>query len=790
MPEINPDLLTRPWTAVWCRHPDGPRHQSAVFLFRKCLTLETPPGRFVVHVTADQRHRLLVNGVPVGWGPARGDTTHWRYETFDLAPYLRPGENVLAAVVHWFGQESAPVAQVTVEAGFLMQGDTDAESAVNTPEGWKVWHDAAYSFTMDDANALWTYCVVGPSEKFDGRAHPWGWLQSGFDDADWKDALRFARAAPYGLENAETHWWLVPRSIPAMEETPQRFARAVRTQGIELPEGWPAESRPLTIPANSRVSIVLDNGHETCAFPEILASGGRGATIRLAYTEALVDGSLKPNDPKRKGNRDEVGDRVVRGYADTWILDGGSDRLLRPLWWKTYRYAELTVETADEPVLLSDLRGVYTGYPFELRATFDAPEMGDAAKLWEIGWRTARLCAHETYMDCPYYEQLQYIGDTRIQCLVSLYASGDHRLFQNALSQMDDSRHPNGLTMSRYPSRIPQIIPPFSLWYVCMAHDYFRHVNLADDFLRGLLPGIRGVLEWFGARQRPDGLLGPLAFWNFVDWASEWPMGVPPGAREGGSSVVSLQYALALDAANELELELDNAEPDAKEMRRLIYRTDALLERADDIRKAVRSECFDPKTLRVADTPDKISYSQHAAILAVLADAVPEKQQRAVMERVLEDTELTQATFYFRFYLNRALVKAGLGDRYLDTLGPWRDMLKMGLTTWAEKPEPTRSDCHAWSASPNYEFLATVLGINPGGEGFGVVRIAPHLGDLLEAAGSVPHPMGDIAVAYRREGETLHAEIMLPPGLPGGIHWRGEQRTLMPGAHRITLNGA
>jgi hypothetical protein len=55
----------------------------------------------------------------------------------------------------------------------------------------------------------------------------------------------------------------------------------------------------------------------------------------------------------------------------------------------------------------------------------DDPEL---SKIFEIGWRTARLCAMETYMDCPYYEQLQYIGDARIQALISLFNSGDEEL--------------------------------------------------------------------------------------------------------------------------------------------------------------------------------------------------------------------------------------------------------------------------------------------------------------------------------------------------------------------------
>ena len=45
---------------------------------------------------------------------------------------------------------------------------------------------------------------------------------------------------------------------------------------------------------------------------------------------------------------------------------------------------------------------------------------------------------------------------------------------------------------------------------------------------------------------------------------------------------------------------------------------------------------------------------------------------------------MTKATYYFRFYLARAVEHAGMGDRYLSLLQPWHDMA-LGLTTWAEQ---------------------------------------------------------------------------------------------------------
>jgi hypothetical protein len=157
------------------------------------------------------------------------------------------------------------------------------------------------------------------------------------------------------------------------------------------------------------------------------------------------------------------------------------------------------------------------------------------------------------------------------------------------------------------------------------------------------------------------------------------------------------------------------------------------------------------------------------------------------MQGVVDDASLIPCTPYFRFYLLRAMKAAGLGDSYVSELKPWRDMLALGLTTFAERPDPTRSDCHAWSASPDYELIATVCGIEPSKPGFAAVRIEPHLGPLTRVRGSMPHPNGPIVVSLERSGDHLEADVILPPGLPGIFAWRGREAVLHAGPQHLSL---
>jgi hypothetical protein len=203
---------------------------------------------------------------------------------------------------------------------------------------------------------------------------------------------------------------------------------------------------------------------------------------------------------------------------------------------------------------------------------------------------------------------------------------------------------------------------------------------------------------------------------------------------------------------------------------------------------AVRERAWDEGRGLFADTPEKKQFSQQTNTLAILAGAVPEGRERAVAERMLADSALVQASYYFRFYTDEALRMAGLADRYLERLEPWREMLRMGLTTTAETPEPTRSDSHAWSAHPNYHLLATVLGIRPSAPGFASVDIAPALGAMRRASGRMPHPRGTIEVLLRRSGAAgIVAVVTLPEGLQGDFRWNGRTVPLMPGRQRVAL---
>jgi hypothetical protein len=761
------------WAAQWIAAPDGPARDYDVVYFRKTLSLPVVPAQFIVNVSADTRFELHVNGKRVGAGPALGDVHHWRYETYDLAPYLHSSENYIAAIVWNFGT-SAPIAQMSSQTAFLLSANDPKNSSINTGDGWQVSHEKGRTLGSGHPKG---YYAAGPAEVMDGRRMNWDWDKVGAaPSGEWMAARSLGHAGPRGAQDSPTRWILERNELPAMQYASVSAGDVVRSAGIA--GTVTSLEKPVTIPANSSVTLLLDRRELTTAFPSLQIRGGRDASIDLTYAEALYDAKGE------KGNRSEIADRHIEGIRDHVVSDG-ERRSYRTLWWRTWRYLQVEVKTSASPLTIEGFSAFYTAYPFSAVARFESDD-AELGRIWETGWRTAQLCAHETYMDTPYWEQLQYVGDTRIQALISYGVTGDDRLGRQAMMAYRDSLLTEGLTQSRYPSSLTQVIPPFSLLWVGMLHDFWWYRGDAG-FVRSLLPGTRGVLDWFAARQRADGLLSTIEWWPFVDWSPPlYVGGVPPQEVDGGSSALTLQFVEALRYGAELEEQFGEKE------RAALYR-----EQARRAAEGLLQLSWDETVGLLADTPAKKSFSQQANSLAVWLDVVPKEKQAAVMKKVLavpsgaapgSATSLAEASYYFRFYVARAMVHAGLGDEYIYQLEPWRKMLQLGLSTWAETPEPTRSDSHAWSAHPTFDLLTIVGGIEPASQGFESVRIAPHLGQLQHATATMPTPKGLVAVRYTRQGSGWVAVVTLPDGVPGELSWNHRVVPLHAGEQTIGLN--
>ena len=779
---ISPEILQNQWPSKWITVPGAPPNDYGVYLFRKVIDLKKVPGSFVIHVSADNRYKLYVNEKLVSFGPARGDMYYWNFETIDIAPLLTEGINVIASKV-WNEGNLRPEAQISWITGFILQGNTSAESVVNTNETWRCMRDTSYQPLT--TNEVIGYYVTGPGEFVDMRKNMPGWNGQSFNDTTWKKAgLAFWRGgSPKGLSDA-FGWMLVPSSIPQMELALQRLQSTRESSGITIPDAFPANPTQVTIPSNTKASILLDNGSLTNAYLTLLFSNGKDAAIRIKYAEALFipTGPGKPggymghSEIHGKGNRNDVQGKIFLGRKDSLISDGTLHQEYTTLYWRTYRYIRLDIETKSDPLKIDDIFGTFTGYPFKMNASFgsDRPVLQN---ILDIGWRTARLCAIETYMDCPYYEQLQYIGDARIQAMVSIYNSGDDRLVRNAINQMDHSRIPEGPTLSRHPSFSPQLIPTFSLWYIGMLHDYWMY-RPDSIFIKDKIGGTRQILDFFNRYQQADGSLSNVPYWNFTDWVESWPGGVGPKGKTNNSAIHDFQLLWAYQVASELENQMG-----------MKAFTDLYNQRADQLKETIREKYWNESKGLFSDTPEKDFYSQHANSLAILTGMLSGKDAEEAAKKLLSDKTLTPASIYFKYYLHQALVKAGLGNEYLNWLDKWHENIAMGLTTWAEDSQinTARSDCHAWGASPNIEFYRTVLGIDTDAPGFSRVKIEPHLGTLKSASGTIPHPNGNISVKYTLLNNKWNAEITLPSGLSGRFVWHGKEQELIGGVNRVSI---
>jgi alpha-L-rhamnosidase len=767
-PFTAPPLLSRApwdppaqWPARWLTPPVG-WETPLVLAFR--LVLDSPVALAArLHVSADERYELWCDGERVGGGPERGDEWHWAFESWDLR--LAPGRHVLTARVWAFGR-LAPWAQRSLGAGFLCAAEGDHAVRFATGQApWQVRRLDGWSFA-DPSAAAGTGVGTGPSEQWDSAA--WWDPADAAGDPAWVEP----KAGEPG--NNGDHVLLSPRRLlePArlapQAEAPltglvvaaaDGQAGSACWTGPGSDAGWSAllAGQALTIPAGGRRRVLIDLGTYACGRPLVQAAGqGR---ITLAVGEAL-------SAEGRKGGRDAIAGKRLAVEADALVV--ARPCRWQPLWWRAGRWLEVVAEAGAAPLRLEALGFTTTGYPWAVTGGSLGSDAGTAA-IHAACERTWRACAHETFMDCPHYEQLMYVGDTRVQALLSYVLSADDALPRKALALFDSGRAVGrGLVPDAYPAGCSKLIPPFALWWVAMVHD---HAWWRGGATAAHLPGVRAVCQRFRGECGADGLWRSSAHWNYLDWCGGWTHGVPPGGDEGGINA-SFNWQLVHALGQWAELEDAGGEPEQAALARR-WRAETLA--------GLRARCWDAARGAFAEQPGGAVFSEHAQALALLSGALDDGE-RAGVGAALTGGALVAASCYFSHYLFDALAALERSDLLLARLEAWKASLALGLRTTPEGfGGEIRSDCHAWSAHPLYHHLATLLGVRPAAAGFARVRIAPRPGPLERIEGRVAHPRGTIHVLVERRGAGITATVDLPAGLSGELVWAGRSLPLVAG---------
>ncbi|MEK3850251.1 MULTISPECIES: family 78 glycoside hydrolase catalytic domain [Paenibacillus] len=765
----------RYWHAKWIWDTQQPEEQGnqnhrLVFFRRNFFVKEGIAPKLIVDITADSRYRLYVNGISVSVGPCKGDAHTTYYETVDVSDYLHSGHNVLAVRVLRYPSiepfkygESGPLsiwrtqsAGLLVEASLRDKSGNELES-LHSNHQWLTYRHQAYRNVPSEL-IMW----LGGTEEVDGQGAPQGWEQHDFDDTQWRNAIPFADTRyPYGVLST---WNLTPRPIPFMYEKEQRFVKITKIHGIKrsMAENLLCSSnteRGVPIPARQQVHMDLDAGELTTGYLSIRLRGGKGSTVKLLAAECY-EGQDSQMWQRNKGNREDHNGQLLGDY-DTYRVSGSASKQIEevyePFWFRTFRYVRLEIETADVPIDSIQVSYRETGYPLDVTAEFESSDQ-ELNTIWDLSVRTLRRCMHETYEDCPYYEQLQYAMDSRLMMLYTYHISADDRMARRTIDDYYRSRMPSGLLQSRYPSLQSQVIPSFALYWVDMLAEHYAYYGDLELIMK-YRPAMIELMDWFHHRLTNDGIIGVTSnlYWTYFDWVESWPVGAPPESQERPMFLLSFMYAAALEKCASL-LQITGW-PDAAR---------TMLTRMEQVRSSLKQLAWSEERQLFRDLPDLEIYSQHTQVMAVLSEVVKGEEAKRLMERALSES-IHRVTLPFSYLLFQALKKVGMQSEIFQLWDRWRVFASQGLTTLPETEVNPRSDCHAWSAVPLAEFPATILGIMPTSSGATSFRIEPQVGSLTWAKGSIATKHGMVNVEWSLGDSVFKIAISVPEGIQAEV---------------------
>ncbi|HUY12357.1 MAG TPA: family 78 glycoside hydrolase catalytic domain [Terriglobia bacterium] len=779
------------WTAdwIWPSTSATATHKNQTVLFRKTFTLSSVPSQARLALLADSRYRLYINGAYTGQGPARSPHGWYYYDAFDVASKLRPGRNVIAVEVLWYGQGRAWYVMPTnsgprsaqAHGALLCQlemGQGAGQQIIRSDASWKATEDHAWDWNTPELNDL------GNVEVYHSDRVAKGWTEPQFDDSSWISASPISSFEGMSSPPEAPYIHIVPRPLAYPVEREIMPAKVVGTgvfpaqvqgafffrrlsplaglgKSIANEKHQPQASilhngDALTNPTASGYAeidpgasgqtpyVILDMGKEVDGYLQFNIDAQKPTAINIGWSEMMVHGDIAADQPG--GNF--VAQYFVAPGSQHWTMWG----------WHGLRFVELSFPDLSAPLRFR------VGFRFSTAKLDHVGSFTSSSplltKLWQMGAYTWQLCTLDGTMDCPTREQHQWLGDGEIELRVNGVADGNPDIAQKFLLDASRDQWRDGAIpmVSDMGGNSRMLIDSYVFSFINALQEHYLETGDKNFVLR-LYPSVARSMMWFQGFRQTDGLLGPVPFWNFLDWSN-------PDAK-GESSILNALYAHTLDNAAQLA-ELAGDRYHAK-----IFRADSEAVHATfnkhfwDEARGLYVDAWDAgrKSERVGQlaNADAILYGFAAAdripgILAKITDparlntgdsAAPMPGENSNKPAAAGQT-IIQAQTYGMFFVLEALAAQGKADAVRGAIERfWGPMVAQGNGTFWENFNTQGTLCHAWSAAPTYFITTLILGVKPTKPGYSVYEVAPHPADLEWAKGAVPTVHGLITVDWK-----------------------------------------
>ncbi|NOU85878.1 Bacterial alpha-L-rhamnosidase [Paenibacillus sp. LMG 31460] len=416
-----------------------------------------------------------------------------------------------------------------------------------------------------------------------------------------------------------------------------------------------------------------------------------------------------------------------------------------------FRYLIVTVRKADVQMRIHRLQLHQSSYPATDKALFRCsdPLLND---IWEISRHTSQMCMEDTFVDCPTYEQVFWVGDCRVSALVNYQLFGSYELVRHCLEMVPRSRSQSPLLLALLPTDWQAAIPMWTFSWIIACKEY---VDYSGDstFFEAIYPEIRETLDAYRGFLNKDGLFDTSS-WNMLDWA---PIDIPyVGVVTAQQAQLAQCHRIAAKMAESLGLHSE---------------AETLLNHAEQLKRAIQEHLWDEDAQDYLDGiyrngKPSTTRSLQTHVLLYLADCLGERQTAVIKLKLLDPPEdwIKIGSPFFSFYLFEVWQRFGELDRTLAQIRTdWGKMIQYGATTtWETFHVFPRSHAHAWSSAPAFVLGNQLLGVEKLEEGYRKIRIAPPVTELLWADGIVPTAYGRIDVSWSKEEDKRVMRVSVP----------------------------